>query len=79
MKLCSWPDMAQGTVKTYDPRSKQGIVLMDGSYDELPLAPDALHESIFTTLREGQRVVGEVVERDGVSQLTHIRIGQDTY
>ncbi len=71
--------MAQGTVKTYEPRSRQGVVLLDGSYEEIPLAPDALEGSIFTTLREGQRVIGEVVERDGISQLTHIRLGQDSY
>jgi len=66
-------------VKSYDPRSKQGLVLMDGSYDELPLAADALKDSIFRFLREGQRVIGDVVEIDGVRQLTHLRIGQDRY
>jgi cold shock CspA family protein len=71
--------MAQGTVKSYDPHSKQGFVLMDGSYEELPLAIDALHGSIFRFLREGQRVVGDVVEREGARQLTRLRLGQDNY
>ena len=67
--------MPQGTVKTFDPYSKQGFVLMDGTYEELPLAHDALHGSIFRFLREGQRVVGDVIEHDGVRQITHIRLG----
>jgi len=71
--------MAQGTVKSYDPYSRQGLVLLDGTYEEVPLAFDALHDSIFHTLREGQRVVGDVVEREGQRQLTHIRLGQDSY
>jgi cold shock CspA family protein len=71
--------MAQGTVKSYDPRSKQGYVLLDSSFEEVPIAIDALHNSIFRVLREGQRVVGDLVERDGVQQLTHIRFGQESY
>jgi cold shock CspA family protein len=71
--------MAQGTVKSYDPRSKQGYILLDGTYEEVPLSIDALNNSIFRFLREGQRVVGEIVERDGVRQITHIRLGQESY
>jgi cold shock CspA family protein len=71
--------MAQGTVKTFDPHSKQGIVLLDGSYQEIPLAPDALLGSIFTVLREGQRIIGDIIEREGNRQLTHLRIGQESY
>lgn len=65
-------------MKSYDPRSKQGLILMDDQ-EELPLAADALHGSIFRFLREGQRVIGDVVEREGVRQLTRLRLGQDTY
>jgi CspA family cold shock protein len=69
--------MAQGTVKSYDPHSRQGFVLMDYTMEELPLSYDALQGSIFRFLREGQRVIGDVIERDGARQLTHIRLGQD--
>ena len=63
-------------MKVYDPHSRQGFVLMDGTYEELPLAADALRGSIFRFLREGQRVVGDVIEQDGVRQITRIRLGQ---
>ena len=79
MNLCSLLVMAQGTVKSYDPYSKQGLVLMDGSYEELPLGPDALDGSIFRFLREGQRVIGDVEDRDGRRVLTRLRVGQDKY
>ena len=66
-------------MKTYDPRSGQGFVLMDGSYEELPLAPEALRGSIFRFLREGQRVVGDVEDQGGVRVLTRVRLGQGDY
>jgi cold shock CspA family protein len=66
----------QGTVKSYDPATRQGLVLVDGG-DELPLAPDALEGSIFRTLRQGQRVIFDVVEVDGNKAATRLRLGQD--
>ena len=66
-------------MKSYDPYSRQGLVLMDLTLEEVPLAPDALQGSIFRFLREGQRIIGDVVERNGVRQFTHVRLGQDNY
>lgn len=66
----------QGTVKSYDPSSKQGVLLSDAGED-IQLAPDALTGSLFRTLREGQRVVFDKVDIDGVAAATALRLGQD--
>ena len=52
----------QGTVKMYDPATREGIVVRDTDRDELVLAPDALEGSLFRMLRQGQRVNFEVVQ-----------------
>jgi hypothetical protein len=48
----------QGVVKSYDPVTRQGVLLRDNpERTEYDLADDALHGSIFRMLRQGQRVV----------------------
>jgi cold shock CspA family protein len=48
----------QGVVKSYDPATRQGVILRDNpERTEYDLADDALHGSIFRMLRQGQRVV----------------------
>lgn len=66
----------QGTVKSYDPSSKQGAVISD-SGEEIQLAPDALKGSIFRTLRQGQRVIFEQIEMEGTKVATDLKLGQD--
>ncbi|MER3396340.1 MAG: cold-shock protein [Acidimicrobiia bacterium] len=66
----------QGTIKAYDPATRQGEVLADNG-EEIPLAPDALEGSIFRTLRQGQRVVFDLTEVNGVKTATRLRLGQD--
>jgi cold shock CspA family protein len=70
--------MAQGTVKSYDPITGQGIIL-DDSGDEVFLADDALEGSIFLMLRQGQRVNYDPVERGGFTLASRLRLGQDGY
>lgn len=70
--------MAQGTVKTYDPITGGGFVLSDDG-TTVPLAEDALEGSIFQMLRQGQRVVYDPVEREGLTLATRLRLGQGTY
>ena len=48
--------MAQGVVKSYDPNSGTGIVLLDTDKTEVYLHPGSLKDSIFRTLRQGQRI-----------------------
>lgn len=67
--------MSQGTVKTYDPITGGGFVLADDG-TTVALAEDALDGSIFMMLRQGQRVVYDTVEREGVTLATRLRLGQ---
>jgi hypothetical protein len=64
----------QGVVKSYDPRSKEGVVLRDLDRQEYDLADDALVGSVFRMLRQGQRVVFDL---DGAGQATRLRLGSE--
>lgn len=63
----------QGVVKVYDPVSGEGVVLTDTDRAEFVLAPGALEGSVFRMLRQGQRVVFDVVG----GQATRIRTGSE--
>ncbi|MFM8268167.1 MAG: hypothetical protein ACKOA2_09125 [Ilumatobacteraceae bacterium] len=64
----------QGVVKSYDPSSGDGIVVRDTDLAEIDLAADALAESIFRMLRQGQRVVFDLDER---GMATRVRLGSE--
>ena len=64
----------QGTIKMFDPATREGIVVRDADRDELVLAADALEGSIFRMLRQGQRVVFEL---DGDGRATKLRVGSE--
>jgi len=65
----------QGVVKSYDPATRQGVILRDNpARNEYDLADDALVGSIFRLLRQGQRVVFDTTA-DGLA--TSIRIGSE--
>lgn len=71
--------MHQGVVKTYDPVTGVGIVVLDEGRSEVFLRPGSLKGSVFRTLRQGQRIIFETVEEDGNSFVSSIRLGQDGY
>lgn len=71
--------MNQGVVKTYDPVTGVGIVVRDDDRSEVFLRPGSLKGSVFRTLRQGQRIVFEVVEEDERRFATGIRFGQERY
>lgn len=71
--------MDQGVVKTYDPVTGVGIVVRDHDRSEVLLRPGSLKGSVFRTLRQGQRIIFDVVEEDGNEFVTSIRLGQDGY
>ena len=71
--------MAQGIVKSYDPNSGSGIVLLDTDKTEVYIQPGSLKDSIFITLRQGQRINFEIEDREGIPTVQNIRIGQDKY
>lgn len=64
----------QGVVKSYDPGTGEGSVLTDGDRSEHALAPDALVDSVFRMLRQGQRVVFEV---DASGRAINLRLGSE--
>jgi len=64
----------QGTVKMFDPATREGIVVVDTDRSELVLASDALQGSIFRMLRQGQRVVFDL---DAAGRATHLRTGSE--
>jgi len=64
----------QGVVKMYDPLTREGIVVVDTDRSEVVLAADALAESIFRMLRQGQRVVFDL---DADGRATRVRSGAE--
>lgn len=71
--------MKQGVVKTYDPRSRIGVLVTQPDRDEVIVRDESLEGSIFRTLRQGQRVVFDTVEEDGVVFASNVRIGHEGY
>jgi len=64
----------QGTVKMFDPATREGIVVLDIDRSELILAHDALEGSLFRMLRQGQRIVFDL---DASGRATHVRTGSE--
>jgi hypothetical protein len=64
----------QGVIRSYDPQTREGVVVRDTDREEFTLALDALDGSIFRMLRQGQRVVFEL---DGAGLATKVRIGAE--
>lgn len=71
--------MDQGVVKVYDPVTGVGIVVRDADRSEVFLRPGSLQGSVFRTLRQGQRIIFDVVDEDGRTFITSVRLGQDGY
>ena len=71
--------MSQGVVKSYDPNSGNGIVVLDTDKTEVYLQAGSLKGSIFRTLRQGQRINFEINEIDGVQTISKVKIGQSGY
>ncbi len=67
--------MSQGTIKTFDPITNTGLILDDGG-DVVPLSSDALDQSIFRMLRQGQRVNYDRETINGMDIASRIRLGQ---
>jgi len=64
----------QGVVRTYDPQTGEGLIVVDTDRREVVLAPGALEGSLFRSLRQGQRVNFEL---DAQGRATRIRIGSE--
>lgn len=64
----------QGVIKSYDPRTRDGVVMSDRDFTEYDLARDALEGSIFRMLRQGQRVIFDL---DPEGMATGLRLGSE--
>jgi CspA family cold shock protein len=64
----------QGVIKSYDPGSGDGVVLCDTDLAEYDLDADALVNSVFRMLRQGQRVIFDVTS-EGLA--TRLRLGSE--
>ncbi|MDA9705847.1 cold shock domain-containing protein [Acidimicrobiaceae bacterium] len=71
--------MAQGVVKSYDPNSGNGIVVLDNDKSEVYLKAGSLKGSIFRTLRQGQRINFDIVEEEDIKIISNVKIGQGDY
>ena len=69
--------MDQGVVKSYDPTTGIGIVVLDKDRSEVFLRPGSLAGSVFRTIRQGQRIVFDIVEDDGREFVSQARLGQE--
>ena len=54
----------QGVVKTYDPVTGVGVVVLDEDKSEVYLRPGSLQGSIFRMLRQGQRILFDLESDD---------------
>lgn len=52
----------QGVIKSYDPGTGDGVVVRETDFAEFELAENALAESVFRMLRQGQRVLFDLDE-----------------
>ncbi len=64
----------QGVIKSYDPTTRDGVLIRDTDLAEFDLAYDALENSIFRMLRQGQRVVFDL---DGDERATALKLGSE--
>lgn len=71
--------MAQGVVKSYDPNSGNGIVVLDNDKSEVYLKAGSLKGSIFRTLRQGQRINFDILEEEDIKIISNVKIGQGDY
>jgi len=71
--------MAQGVVKSYDPNSGNGIVVLDSDKTEVYLKAGSLKGSIFRTLRQGQRINFDIEEEQDIKTISNVKIGQGDY
>ena len=71
--------MAQAIVKSYDPNSGSGIVLLDTDKTEVYIQPGSLKDSIFITLRQGQRINFEIENVEDNQVIKNVKIGQGDY
>lgn len=71
--------MAQGVVKTYDPDTGVGVVVVDADRSEVYLRPGSLAGSIFRMVRQGQRITFDIADDGDTRFASNVRVGQEGY
>ena len=64
----------QGVIKSYDPGTRDGVVMSERDFTEYELSPDDLEGSIFRMLRQGQRVIFDLNDS---GMATDLRLGSE--
>ena len=64
----------QGVVKSYDPGTRDGVIMSESDLSDVDLAADALDGSLFRMLRQGQRVQYDL---DDQGRATRLRLGSE--
>ena len=67
----------QGVVKIYDPNTGSGVVVLDHDRSEVYLRAGSLAGSVFRLLRQGQRIIFDLEEADGLRFVHSVRMGSD--
>lgn len=75
----------QGVILSFDPKTKTGLIMRDTPDRTVyQIAPNALEDSLFTTLRQGQRVNFDIAEKTNENtddfhkdMATNIRLGSE--
>jgi CspA family cold shock protein len=67
----------QGVVKVYDLDTGIGVIRRDDDGSEVMLRPGSLKGSLFRMLRQGQRIIFDTTEEDGMLIASNIRFGAD--
>lgn len=69
----------QGVVKTYDPTTGIGIVVLESDGTEAYLRPGSLSGSIFRFLRQGQRILFDLDGDGETPYVTNVKVGEGGY
>ena len=67
----------QGVVKVYDPSTGIGVIVRDDDQSEVFLRPGSLQDSVFRTLRQGQRIIFETIDEQDRLFAHRVRLGSD--
>lgn len=69
----------QGVVKTYDPTTGVGVVLVEPDGTEAFLRPGSLAGSIFRFVRQGQRILFDLETEGDQPFVVNVKVGQGGY
>ena len=64
----------QGVIKSYDPGTRDGVLVNEADLADVDLADNALEGSVFRMLRQGQRVQFDL---DDDGRATRLRLGSE--